>query len=208
MTLSLDKKIFPELLCFLDNHSDFDFFSEIIKHVEENNSSHRAEHVYKTAELALFFAKTHIKKTEKKTLTPKIVTASLLHDITKEKKRSYHMTIFKKHGALEKYGKLPFALWHAKSAVFHIMDFFSINDKDILQAVSFHTTGNENMNTLAKIVYASDYLASAEPSQVEKLKKESLTDICIEKCLFSIRKLINQKKPVSGETINFYNSLV
>jgi len=99
-------------------------------------------------------------------------------------------------------------LWHAKSAVYHIQDFFSIDDKDILQAVSFHTTGNQNMTELDKVVYAADFLSSTDKTKADELINLPLDVICLEKAATSIRFLLEQKKSIVKETLDFYNYLV
>lgn len=51
------------------------------------------------------------------------------------------------------------------------MDKFGINDKDIINAILYHTTGRPAMSTLEKIIYIADYI---EP---RRIKAPNLTEI-------------------------------
>jgi predicted HD superfamily hydrolase involved in NAD metabolism len=49
-------------------------------------------------------------------------------------------------------------IWHAVIAPKLILQLFGHVDSDILNAIKFHTTGNENMDPLSEILFVADYI--------------------------------------------------
>ncbi len=91
--------------------------------------------------------------------------AGILHDCAKSydddelvklcKKNKIEITDFEeKHGFL----------LHAKFGAYLAKEKYNIKDKDILNAIKWHTTGRENMSLLEKIVFISDYI---EPTRTK-----------------------------------------
>lgn len=89
----------------------------------------------------------------------KTYLAGLLHDCAKcipdEKKLSkcfkYHIVV------TETEHKNP-GLLHSKLGAFLAMNKYHINDKDIINAILYHTTGRPAMTTLEKIIFIADYI--------------------------------------------------
>lgn len=89
----------------------------------------------------------------------KTYLAGLLHDCAKcipdDKKLSkcfnYHIVV------TETEIKNP-GLLHNKLGAFLAMKKYHINDKDIINAILYHTTGRPAMTTLEKIVFIADYI--------------------------------------------------
>ncbi|MEG0306282.1 MAG: bis(5'-nucleosyl)-tetraphosphatase (symmetrical) YqeK, partial [Oscillospiraceae bacterium] len=69
-------------------------------------------------------------------------------------------------------------LWHSIIAPIIGEEVFQIEDKDILNAMRWHTTGRENMTTLEKIIYMADMI---EPNRsfkgIEMLRKSTFEDL-------------------------------
>lgn len=82
-------------------------------------------------------------------------------------------------------------LAHGKIAAIIMEKDYGIKDQDIINAVSFHTTGREGMSLLEKIIYISDAI---EPGRnypgVEDLRREAYKDLD-RACLMSLTKTIN-----------------
>ena len=111
----------------------------------------RLEHSISVANLAYLVArKNELKNPEK------CYIAGLLHDIGKtiKYKGDLATTFMKKH--YPAYMDLPRFSYHQFIGEYIAKNDFDIDDKEILEAIKFHCTGNENMNDIAKIVYASD----------------------------------------------------
>ncbi|MCL2441286.1 MAG: nicotinate (nicotinamide) nucleotide adenylyltransferase [Treponema sp.] len=88
--------------------------------------------------------------------------AGIAHDLAKQTDNKLLLKICKSEGLrishLEK--KKP-NLLHGKAAAVLLRDRFCIHNKDILDAVAFHTSGCENMEPLAKIIYIADKTESS-----------------------------------------------
>lgn len=123
------------------------------KKIEKDLDARRFEHTLGVAYTAAALAMRH-----QEDIT-KAQTAGLLHDCAKcmsnEKKleicRKYHIEVTE----IEKQN--PFLL-HAKVGSFLARKRFHVEDEDILNAVSSHTTGRPGMSKLEKIIYIADYI--------------------------------------------------
>lgn len=89
---------------------------------------------------------------------------------------------------------------------------FHIEDRDILNAIQYHTTGRENMTLLEKIIYISDYI---EPDrnflgvdEIRKLAYENL-DLALVKAMDkTIKHIIDKGYYLHPDTINARNYLI
>ena len=80
--------------------------------------------------------------------------AAMLHDIAKDTSidvtQNLMLKCFKKHLNEEK------VVYHQFIGTIFARKLFKIYNKDILNAIKYHTTGNKNMSVCAKIVYSAD----------------------------------------------------
>ena len=95
-------------------------------------------------------------------------------------------------------------LSHSKAAAHVARVAFKITDEDILNAISFHTTGRAGMSLLEKILYLADYM---EPTRdfpgVEALRE--ITWIDLDRALLlafnmCIEELIRENKSVCADS--------
>ena len=86
----------------------------------------------------------------------KVITACLLHDIARELPKDKLKYVIKKHYP-DKINELAY-IYHQYAGEYLAKKKFFIEDKDILEAIKWHTTGNQDMSKLAKLVYVSDKL--------------------------------------------------
>lgn len=84
----------------------------------------------------------------------KIVTATLLHDIAKEYPKDKSKIIMKKYYP-DYLGESEY-LHHQYVGEYIAKKKFHISDPEILESIKSHTTGNEKMSRLAKILFVSD----------------------------------------------------
>lgn len=98
--------------------------------------------------------------------------AGLLHDIGKE------VDILEKEKIMDscyaQYKNIGAFAYHQFVGEYIARHKFMINDKEILDAIKYHATGNENMNTIGKVVYASDKI---EPTR--EFDSTSLIQACL-----------------------------
>ena len=84
----------------------------------------------------------------------KAYLAGLFHDIGKDIELKKQKELTEKH--FPEYKNMPDFAFHQFAGAVLAESLFEIKDKDILEAIKYHSTGNENMCQLAKIIYASD----------------------------------------------------
>ena len=89
---------------------------------------------------------------------------------------------------------------------------YGVKNRNILEAIYYHTTGKENMNILEKIIYIADYI---EPSRnfpgVEEIRKiafENIDDAIFISINQTIRFLIDRNKLIHPNTIMARNYLM
>ena len=83
--------------------------------------------------------------------------AGMLHDITKEHSEREQLRLIEKFGITleEEERHLP-KIWHAITASAFLERELGIHDREILDAVRYHTTGHWGMTTLEKVIYLAD----------------------------------------------------
>jgi predicted HD superfamily hydrolase involved in NAD metabolism len=89
----------------------------------------------------------------------KAAVAGLLHDCAKDLKNEDTYEINKKFDIeTDEITKRQPELLHGHVGAYIAKICYGITDKEILNAIKFHTTGKENMNMLEKIIFISDYI--------------------------------------------------
>ncbi|MFT8322372.1 MAG: bis(5'-nucleosyl)-tetraphosphatase (symmetrical) YqeK [Bacillus sp. (in: firmicutes)] len=103
-------------------------------------------------------------------------------------------------------------LWHAPVGAYLVEKEAGIKDKQVLDAIKYHTSGRPGISMLEKIVYLADYI---EPGRkfpgVEEVRE--LTAANFEKGFITSVKntmnfLITNNRPVFPLTFQMYNSIV
>lgn len=89
---------------------------------------------------------------------------------------------------------------------------YGIEDKEILNAIKFHTTGRKNMTVLEKIIYLADFI---EPGRsypgVDKLRAlsvENLDDAMIQALTNTIRYITSIQGLIHERTVSARNYLI
>lgn len=126
---------------------------KIRKDLSEKLKKERFEHtigvMYTAASLAMCYGED----------VQKALTAGLLHDCAKYCSAKDQIKLCKKHGITltDSELKMP-ALIHAKLGAYLATHEYGITDPDILNAITYHTTGRPDMTLLEKIIYIADYI--------------------------------------------------
>lgn len=69
-------------------------------------------------------------------------------------------------------------LTHSKTGAAMAGDIFHVSDEDILNAITYHTTGRENMSMLEKIIFIADKIEQGRKYKgVSRLRKATYEDI-------------------------------
>lgn len=138
--------------------------------------------------------------------------AGLLHDIAK------CLPDEKLIGDCEKFGlpissyerKSPYLL-HGKLGAYYAKTRYGILESNILSAITYHTTGKPNMNTLEKIVFVADFIEPGRlDARIPNLKRiRELAFTNLDKAVLEILKntityLETKKAPIDTTTIDAY----
>ncbi|MBQ6801847.1 MAG: bis(5'-nucleosyl)-tetraphosphatase (symmetrical) YqeK [Oscillospiraceae bacterium] len=147
------------------------FTEDEIKAVLKNRmNEHRYEHSLNVAKRAAFLAEKYGADAEKARF------AGLIHDICKGIPQEEQLAIIEKEGsALDEDTKKSPALWHSIAGAIYCEHELCVTDKDVLNAVRYHTSGRGNMSILEKVVYMAD-LTSAERNYPDAEYTRNLTD--------------------------------
>lgn len=177
------------------------------KHLKENLSEKRYRHTLGVCETAIKLAKLYGADQEKAKF------AALGHDLAKE------LSVEKQKEILVRSGFEIGEIEEASPQVLHgfvgsilLKDLFNVEDKEILDAIDFHSTGRRDMSTLEKIIYIADYI---EPNRnydgVEHLRETTFNDLnagVLEGLDNTIKLVVDQRKVIHPLTLEARNYLV
>ncbi|MBN1383257.1 MAG: bis(5'-nucleosyl)-tetraphosphatase (symmetrical) YqeK [Elusimicrobia bacterium] len=163
-----------------------DLHRRIKKYLRKHISKKRYIHTLNLTKLALKLAKHHrIKKLSE------IETAALLHDCGKGL------------GDCDKHSFLATKIAKKK---------FSVKDKDILNAIKYHTYGSRKMNKFSKVIYVADISEPSrkfkEAKRIRKYAFENLDKAMLLALSTKMKYVLDEKKPLSLEGVILYNKLI
>lgn len=155
----------------------------INSYIEKNFSEKRKVHTEGVRKTAVMLAEKYGADPEKAEL------AALFHDMYRGVSEDV-LNYYVKHLDLDKKYLNNCNLAHGKIAAIIMKRDYGIEDEDIINAVSYHTTGRPGMTLLEKIIYIADAI---EPSRnypgVESLRETAERDLN-EACLLSLTRTI------------------
>jgi predicted HD superfamily hydrolase involved in NAD metabolism len=126
---------------------------QIFDYLSQQLSPKRFYHSYNVAMLAAeLAASNHVN-------ILKAQTAGLLHDCAKSMKDKDLIKFFKKHKSFKYFkeiSKFSPHLLHSFAGEIISKEKMGIKDKDILNAIKYHTLGREGMGVLEKIIFIAD----------------------------------------------------
>lgn len=137
-------------------------------------------------------------------------TAGLLHDIMKNTPSDAQRRMLESYGvpmsAVEQGAE---KLHHAMSGAAFAEHELGVTDRDVLNAVRYHTTARAGMSTLEKVLYLADFTsADRDYDDVEEMRRR--VDISMEAAMsyalaYTIKDLIEKKKPIHPDTVAAFN---
>ena len=124
----------------------------------------------------------------------KIKIAATCHDLFRGKDPEILNALILKYGLPERY-KDNANLAHGKIAAAFIKEEWEMNDSDIINAVSFHTTGRAGMSLLEKIIFIADAI---EPGRkypgveaIREIVKEDLDEAVLMSLKGTVKHLLD-----------------
>ena len=183
---------------------DLDIYKEIIR---ERLTPKRYEHSLNVSEEAMRLAKRYGANVEKAAI------AGILHDIMKDTPVDEQLKLITKFGTiLTEVQKVSSKLLHAISGALYIENVLKIEDKDILNAVKYHTTSRPNMSKLEKVVFIADFTSSERDYNgvniMRNAANESLEKAMLEGLSFTLSDLASRKLPIDENTFFSYNEII
>ncbi|WP_312353144.1 bis(5'-nucleosyl)-tetraphosphatase (symmetrical) YqeK [Aminipila sp.] len=156
-------------------------------YIEHNLSEKRKLHIYAVRDTALKLADLYGVDSEKTEL------AALFHDMFREISETQMNEYIRQFKLDDKYLNNK-NLAHSKIAAAIMEREYGITDHDILNAVSYHTTGRAKMSPLEKIIYLADAIEPNRQYQgVEELRKAALISLD-GACMLSLSRTIDYVK--------------
>lgn len=195
--------------------------TEIREAIKAYVAERRIPHVYGTeaecGRLAdLFGLSSHDKQ--------RLMTAALLHDITKRWSREEHERYASEHGSfLDEETLSNDKTLHAVTGAYLARELYpSVMDEGMYTAIRFHTTGRAGMTLLEKLLYLADYI---EPTRTfpdcvrlracfyEQIAEGEdpfsvLDDILLLSFDMTISDLLRSRQPIHRDTVAARNDLI
>ncbi len=127
--------------------------------------------------------------------------AGLCHDMCKEfDKKMLEVIAHKNKVILSETEKKKPSILHGKVCSIVLRKQFKIKNKEVLEAVEFHTFGKKNMCNIAKIVCVADKIEPERP-YMSSLKTKNLLKLDLDILLFSVLKEVIEVRREKGEEV-------
>ena len=141
---------------------------KIVEYLRSNLRYKRFEHSLSVRDTAVELAKFHKADVEKARL------AGLVHDCAKDKSGEELLGIASAAGYhVDEISMDSPKLLHGLVGAIIAKDVMGIEDEDVLNAVTYHTTGRKGMSMLEKIIYIADYVEPLrEFPGVDKMRQD------------------------------------
>lgn len=176
-----------------------------IAYLEQNLTAKRFKHSCNVARAAKQLAQRYGADQEK------AYFAGLMHDVCKEmpfdeQKRLMLAGNFAPDEAEMNSRKL----WHGIAGAYFLRSEFGVEDKEILNAVRFHTVGRGGMSLLEEIIYIADMISDERDykgvSRMRRLASEDLQEAMFTALGDAITSVMKKGSLISRYTIEGYNS--
>lgn len=178
-----------------------------IQHIRERLGDYRFKHSVCVSKEAVRLARKYGCDEEKAEL------AGLLHDVMKDAGKKEQLDIIEKYGVrLNEVEQQAPKLWHAIAGAVYVKKVLKIRDKDIVNAVRYHTTARAEMTPLEKIIYIADYTSEERDYKgVEKMRKASNVSLeyAMEEALaYGIAVRAEEHTAIHPDTFAAYNEIM
>lgn len=143
----------------------------------------------------------------------KAYTAGLLHDVMKNASEEEQLGVLSEAGIelmpVERENK---KLWHAIAGAAYVKFVMGIDDRDIIRAVRYHTTGRSGMSLLERIVYLADYISADRNyngvEDMRRLCKSDSDEAILYALTLGIPDLVSKGRVIHPDSIDLYNEVI
>lgn len=140
----------------------------------------------------------------------KAYIAGLAHDIAKEISGNEAVAMLAEFGYTpDETERLNTALLHGPLAAYMAEAKFGIKDRDILNAIRFHTTGRPDMSVLEKIIFVADFAEPLRPypqaAEIRSLAEENLDKAVLTQADYVIKFIIDGGRVLHTDTVDTRN---
>lgn len=144
----------------------------------------------------------------------KVYIAAIAHDCAKylnQEEVKYYVDKYKI--VLDELEKDNLALSHSLIGSYIAKYEFGINDKDIISAIKYHTTGKEDMNLIEKIIYIADLIEEDRDFPGVEVLRNLVYNKQLDKALLisfnnTIKFVIDNNQLIHNRTVNARNYLI
>lgn len=138
----------------------------------------------------------------------KVKVAALVHDYAKFCNQEELLSYANKYSLILNDADKNSKVLHALVGPLVIKEEITITDKEILDAVKFHTTGNQALDSLSMLIYVADFVEEGRTFAEAKLFRNiAMNDLFLAGAKiaeFTIQKLKEQKKIIHPNTLKMY----
>lgn len=140
----------------------------------------------------------------------KAEVAGILHDIMKESTKAEQLEIIEKAGmTITPFEMSKKKFYHQISGSAYAKVMLGIDDKEILDAIRYHTTGRADMSLMDEIVYLADFISADRDykdvdimrQKVEESKEQGL----LYASAYTIKSNVKKGSLLHPDTVNAYN---
>lgn len=181
--------------------------NQIIEILKKKLTNKRLNHSLMVAKSARTLAKQYNVDSEK------AYKAGLLHDVMKNESRENQLREIKLAGIeLEDDELENDKLLHAPAGAAYVINNMEERDKDLINAIRYHTTGRRQMSKLEKIVYVADLISADRTYDdveiVRQKAKKSLEQAIFYIISFQISYLAQNSMFIGKNTVDLYNEML
>ncbi|MFX3624466.1 MAG: bis(5'-nucleosyl)-tetraphosphatase (symmetrical) YqeK [Ectobacillus sp.] len=138
--------------------------------------------------------------------------AAIFHDYAKCRPVSEMEEIIKRENMPKDLLEHNKELWHAPVGAYLVEKEAGITDPDILQAITYHTSGHEKMTMLDKVIYVADYIEPGRKfpgvDEVRNLARKDINKALLQAVSNTIRFLMDKNQMIYPLTFHTYNALI
>ena len=170
-----------------------DVKNDVKKVLSEKRYNHSIGTMKKARELALIYGENEEEAS----------FAGLIHDIAKEMTKEEILDYTKKHNIeMDEIEEENLGLMHAKLGASIAKEKYGASEK-VQNAIKYHTTGNENMDTFAKIIYIADKIEENRIYEgIDTLRRIVEIDEDLDKAILILIDFVIDKSEKKGTTIH------